>query len=192
MIVSEYLLSLPSSKLTIHAEQQSIRITVNQGNLDLNQRVRWDRGREWDYIRSGETVDENAGASALDEPGSIVLVDGDLVSFPAGDVGEPESLSLTTDQAGVLCASTCARRGCGVRRGCHAGRCPLLLQRSRAGRGGRTGLGSGARGGGGAGRDRGGVELGRPCSGMGQSAERKAVWRRSAVVLSCGDRRWGR
>jgi len=116
-------------------------------------------------------VDEDVGAGALDEPGSIVLVDGGLVSFPAGDAGE-----LVLDQAGVLCAYTmarggrerskgrgakgCARRGCGVRRGCHAGRCPLLLQRSRAGRGGRTGLGGGARDGGGV-ELRGGLATGR-------------------------------
>jgi hypothetical protein len=31
MIVTVYLLSVPSSKLTIHAEQQRIRITVNRG-----------------------------------------------------------------------------------------------------------------------------------------------------------------
>ena len=51
-------------------------------------------------------MDEDAGAGALDEPGSIVLVDGDLVSFPAGDAGE-----LVLDQAGVLCAYTMARGG---------------------------------------------------------------------------------
>ena len=93
------------------------------------------------YGRGGETVDEDEGD--LDEPDSIVLIDGDLVSLPAGDAGE-----LVLVQAGVLCASTmarggrersrgrgakgCARRGCGVRRCCHAGRCPLLLQRCRA------------------------------------------------------------
>jgi len=138
-------------------------------------------------------VDEDVGAGALDEPGSIVLVDGGLVSFPAGDAGE-----LVLDQAGVLCAYTmardsrerskgrrakgCARRGCGVRRGCHAGCCPLLLQRSRAGRGGRRRL-TGWRWGG-TGWRRSGAE-GQPCDGTGQSAEGKAVQRRGALVQNC-------
>jgi hypothetical protein len=54
------------------------------------------------YGRGGETVDEDE--SDLDKPESIVLVDGDLVSLPAGDAGE-----LVLVQAGALCASTMAR-----------------------------------------------------------------------------------
>jgi len=54
------------------------------------------------YGRGGETVEEDEGD--LDEPDSIVLVDGDLVSLPAGDAGE-----LVLVQAGALCASTMAR-----------------------------------------------------------------------------------
>ncbi|CAD6207459.1 unnamed protein product [Miscanthus lutarioriparius] len=94
-------------------------------------------------------------------------------------------------------AKGCARRGCGVRRG--AGRCPLHLQRSRAGRGSRTGLG------GGAGRDGGGVELrgglatgrgrvrrARQCSDRVRSSGGAESQRRRAVVRTAEKRGAGR